>query len=267
MPNTNINRKVILSSSYVFIGESLLFFSFCNPQPSLAQKILYDKFLFRPFKTVGYLTQMDRLIIAAAEFEQNATISLVNPSSTPVTLVNTPLFTKYEGWTGNSSTSYGDLNFNPGTGTNKYIRDDASAGIYIRNNTSGSMNDMGAITTPGLSVNARNATDNFNMTVNSATNSTKSTIGSSAGYSSGERVGSNSQQVYKNGVGNGVNVVASSAIPSLNIYIMCRNGSGVAMNFSNRQISGAYLGSSQMSQSVISSILNGYMTALGKNVY
>lgn len=277
MPNIITNRRIVLGTSqYKFFYTSSLFFEYFTVQPSFTQKVYYDRELFRPFNASGIYTysggvlggQTDRIWTPAAEYEQNATISLVNPASTALSLVNSPTFTQFEGWALNGTSQYMDTNYNPGDGGSyNYTINSTSCGVYLLTNSARANNDYGSADGVAISImNARNATDSYNILVNSVTTSNVASTTDSRGLSAAERANSTTQQHYKNGVGLGPQASNSVAVPNANFYLGARNTSGVASVFSDRTIGQAYFGAAGINVAM-STILNGYMTAIGKNVY
>ena len=58
------------------------------------------------------MAEFDRLWIHGLSNQIAARTSFVNPTSTPLTEVNSPTWTAYQGYKGNGTTSYLNLNYN-----------------------------------------------------------------------------------------------------------------------------------------------------------
>lgn len=268
MPNIIVNRRVVLSGSagYVFTPEAEEFFSYLVVQPSPEQKIRYDQYLFRPLLDAGIFTELDRIWVPAAELEQHGTISLVNPSSTALTLVNAPTWTQLEGWNGNGTTQYININLTLSAAT-KFTQNSGCMFAYCRDNKNTDDVIIGANTATIFSyLLPRTIGGNFVFRLNSSSVSTTVAVADSFGLTSIARLASNSVKGYKRGIEVSSNTTASNGRPNINTYVLANNTNGVASNFSTRQASFWGLGSGGINQGTLETIMTGYMTAIGKNV-
>lgn len=267
MPNSLINRRVVLNSNYVFTDQALSYFSFCTTQPSFLQKVIYDKYLFRPLISAGIFTLLDRLWVPACEIEQNGTISLVNPSATAITLVNTPTWTQYQGWDFDGATQYANTNWAPSTGVN-YTLNSASIFAYLRENTQSSV-DIGASnagSTNNVSIWARFTDNRFYEACNDTGSASFVSNTNSSGLVSLQRTASNNTNIIRNGVTLSSETDASTGRATVSVYAGALNSNGAAAAFSNRQSSVFGVGSSGFSHLTLYNIIQAYMTQLGTNV-
>lgn len=271
MPNIIVNRRVVLSGSsgYEFIPESEAFFDELIVQPSQEQKIIYDQNLFRPLVDIGYYSLLDYLLVPG-NLEQYNTVNAVNPTATAATVVNSPLYTSLEGWTGNGTTQYINTNFNAAINGVNFTRNDGCIGVYRRDNGAANSLEIGGNSaTIANQIRTRGATNLYMAKVNSSTGlgSLSASSTDSRGLFHISRTGASAVEAFKNGVSVDTDTESSGVVPSVNVYFLAANANGVAVTFSVAQLSIVYYGSSSIDPASISTILNGYMTAIGKNVY
>jgi hypothetical protein len=105
--------------------------------PSASQQIIQNN-LVLSLKAGGVWTKLDVLYIFANDGGSNfATLNWKSPSANQSTLINTPTFTVNEGFMGNGTSSYIDVNFNPATEGVNYTLNDASRYAYIFSGSAG----------------------------------------------------------------------------------------------------------------------------------
>lgn len=266
MANPRLNKRNI----YIFHPLSKAYFDFFTIMPSIKHRIIIDKFISRPLVNTGISSTLDRFWLPATEVEQNGTISVLNPSSTALTLVNTPTWVQYQGWTGNGTTQYVDTNYNPATNGVYFVQDNGSHGVYIRTNTAaGDKIEMGHrnLLAKFSNITARYTGDIISCPVNSDLTGIIGGANTDArGLISGVRTVSTSYSSYKNGALVDTDTANSVALFSANYYVFCRNTDGVATSFSDRQISAAFVGAGSINQLMMYNIIQGYMTALGTQI-
>lgn len=248
----------------------MAFFSYLTVQPSYRQKVIYDNYLFKPLIAAGIFTELDRLWVPAAELEQHGTISLVNPASTALTLVNTPTWTQYQGWTPNGTTSYENTQFTPTVNGVKYIQNSASEFIYLRTNTTGSSASFGV----DLGVNANSSISYLQVRTNTGLFTKINQAAAAApinvanadsrGFWLTKRTASNAFSVYKNGGSIGSGTSVSNALANAPFFAGAYN-SGGATFFSNREHSVIGAGGI-FNEATFYNIIQGYMTAIGTQV-
>lgn len=215
--------------------------------------------------TDGNWYELDKFCIFATEQQQHARICLVNPTSTAITEVNSPTWTAGQGYTGNGSNMYLNLNFNGRTQSIKYQRDSGCVGAYLRTNVNDGGVEIGHQDTSSFTyilprlTNLQWARINVNPAVTSANTDSR-------GMFASVRTTSLLYGGYKNGASVSSNSSASMDIPNNNMYAMAWNSNGVTTNFSSRQISMIYIGSGAMNQATFYTRFQTFATTIGFNV-
>lgn len=191
--------------------------------------------------------------------------NLINPIDSDLafrlTFVASPTIA-FSGVKWNGSTQYCDTHFNPASSSITALNS-THISYYSRDNTAGSLSDIGNTVTPNLLLLGISNV----FVVNSALTDSRGNA-DTRGYFILSRTGAAVTNEYKNGVSVFSNVLASSAIPSASIYIGARNVSGVASNFTNRQCAFASIGSglSATDAFVFSQIVQQFQIILSRNV-
>jgi hypothetical protein len=208
------------------------------------------------------LAQFDRLWIFGLSDKVAATISFVNPNSTRIDNDYDPSWIPYEGWNGNGG-DYMRANFNPAIEGVNYTLNNASIGIYSRTNLDGSQIEIGAQQDSGdhsfLSI---RDTDTFYSGVNSDSDILTTNL-DSRGLFVSNRFNSTSVNVLKNGVVLQTGTNDSTVVPDLDIFLLAANFNGSAGQWSTRQISLAFLGSSNYNQTNFYNAVQALGTSLG----
>jgi hypothetical protein len=205
-------------------------------------------------KAAGIWGQLDRMWIFATEQQQHARISIVNPTSSQITEVNSPTWTTLSGYTGNGSSSYLNTNYNPNSNGVNYTLNNVSYGAYILTNIrSTTQIDIGCNNTSGGTIIMNTNFSVANCIVSYVNDSTGQINGTetstSVGLTSAIRTASSTSTQYRNGVNQTVsNTPVSTAVPNINIYILAENISGSANSFSTRKISMVFFGSGSINQ-------------------
>lgn len=240
--------------------DAQAYFAQLAPQPSLAFKQAINTLVIQ-LKSDGNWTLLDRLWIFAAEAQQNARISLVNPTSTPITEVNSPTWTVNRGYTGNGATMYLNTNMAANTGV-AYTLDAASIGVYNRTAGNASSYAMG---TANIRLRVSDAIGQISYQVNSNALSA-SAVAAATGLMVSNRDGAADQHGFRNGILQGTGAIASTAVDAQTIYILCRNdGTGLPTAFSSRQFSLAFIGGN-LNQFSFYNAIQTFATARGFNV-
>jgi len=91
-------------------------------------------------KTNEYWARMDLLGVFAQNNETNALVDWMHPDST-FTNVSSTAFTAWQGFEGDGSADYINTNRNLSSETSNYVLDDASFGVYCRND----IDEQGAV--------------------------------------------------------------------------------------------------------------------------
>ena len=267
MPNTNINRKIVLAQRRLYDISSIEYFAALATQPTVARKAIINTLVVE-LKRIGAWSLIDRLWLFASETQQAATISLVNPLSTAITEVNSPAWVADQGYTSDGLTSYLDTNFNPSTQALKYTLNDAYFGVYNRTNVAENTNHGHFDATNATLMVDRSATDTatarINQTVVASTISVANT--DSRGLISVRRSSSSDIAIFRNGSSLGTGTVTSNGIPNNNMYFLARNAAGTPGTFSTKQHSIAFVSSSGVPVVSFYNAIQTYMTALGTQV-
>jgi hypothetical protein len=211
------------------------------------------------------LAEFDRLGIMGLQNSIAARTSFVNPTSTMLTLVNSPTFTAGLGYNGNGTTSYLNTNYNPNTQGVKYTLNSSSIFIYSRTNLNSTVLDIGCSVAGNQSILDIRDGGSFFSGINQVGN-ISSANSDSSGLFVGRRTASNAVAQFKNGVQTQTGAGVSTLVPNLNFYVGCLNNSGAAALFSPRQLSAYGCGSGVINQSTFYTALQALATTLGFNV-
>lgn len=187
---------------------------------------------------------VDVLYVYATDGDQDfATLNWKYPQSRQNTRVGTLTFTANQGYAGNGTNSYLDLNFNISSQSDWGAQNQNCWVVGINSNpAAASMADFGARDTAGtLSVSSfysRIAGDLTSARVNSAiADAIQVANANSIGDYIGYRTASADMQLDKDGDFLGQDATATSrAFANRNVYLGCENVAGVASNFSTRQM-------------------------------
>lgn len=189
------------------------------------------------------------------------------------TAVNSPTFTALEGFTGNGTTSYLDLNYNILNDKVRYAQNSGGVGIYSRTNLAGTRAQIGALTATtgvnGTVISNRNAADQFSAMVNAINSGILMGANTnSQGMYIISRVNSTYNAGYKNKTQVANAAKNSSAIPNAQLFVCCRSIGTVPDILSTQQLSFAFvsLGLSQENVNVITDAIEAYMDSNGKGV-
>jgi len=183
-----------------------------------------------------------------------------NPAGTLATAYNSPAFDQWEGWTGNGSNAYIDLNWNPNSDGVNYTQNSASTGIYIRNNVDELKIDYGSKqSTNYIQFISRNTNITY-LSLNCNASITCANTDSRGMYI-GNRAGVNDQDIYKNKVRIGDGNNASTGIPDYNIYVLARNNAGITDYLTCHQAS-LFITGAGLTQDDIDSITDRFHTRM-----
>ena len=233
--------------------------------PNSARQIIINDMVVQ-LKNDGNWDKLDTLWVMAAHTDQAGGLNWKIPTGTPLTEINTPTFIIDEGFLSDGSMSYLETNFDPSIDGVNYTQNDCSMGLYCRTNLDENSSDMGMLVTGpkyrnyiqlrngGITYVLMNQ-GGFEGEVNSST----------LGTISGERTGANAVETFRNGISLGTHTQVSSALRTGEHFILARFNDGGVVNFSNRQLSIAFHGST-LNHLTLHNALNDYMTSLGKNV-
>lgn len=245
-------------------ADAITYFNTVTTPFSAARKAIINT-LVTTLKADGNWTKLDRLWLLATEAQDQALISLVNPASTAMTLVNAPSFVADQGFTGDGATSYINTQYNPSSDGSQFTLNNCSFGIYARSNA-GIYNmfhgcDNG---TDHVLLAEKNASGNIRFALNNVT--FHDTAVTSLGFYVANRTASNATAGLRNSSTIVSDTDVAVAVPNLKAYILCRNSSGTPSSFSGEQYSIFYFGSGSINQSAFYTAIQNYMTSLGSAV-
>jgi len=252
-----------------FDPDAIAYFNQLTVQPSGAYKSAINT-LVKQLKLDGNWQLLDRLWIHATEIQQHARVSLVNPSSTKITEVNSPTFTANQGYTGNGTNMYLNTNYSFLNSSVQFTQNLASIGIYSRTNLlTANKIDFGATTDisggKDTFINPYSSGGSYFYNVNGGVLLSGSANSNTLGMHSALRSASNLLIGYRNGIQQHSSAVSSQTMTSLNAFVLARNDLGSAAFFSNRQISLTFIGGN-VNQSTFYNAIQTFATTRGFNV-
>lgn len=255
--------------SFEYDEDAQLYFNQLDPQPSSAFKVAVNN-LIKHLKASGNWEKFDRLWIHATEHQQNATISLVQPATTPISEVNAPAWVSGEGYTGNGSTSYLNTNFNPAVQASRFATNSGCIFYYSRTNMQQGSVDMGnADATTGANSSALAPRLNSGQTqtrLQASTNGDGPDFTDTSGLLYVNRSQSNITTYGKNGLQIGSLAQPQTGIANANFFIG-GTSQGTVLSFpSTRQIALAGVGSGTVDHYALYLAIQEFATAIGFNV-
>lgn len=241
MPNININRRIVLVNKTNLLPETKEWLAVLPSKPASFVVNAVNTFI-QTCKVDGNWQLLDRFWLFAQDIQANAVYSIVNPTSTACTQVNSPTWTQYQGYTGNGSNMYLNTNFAPNSGTN-FLKNSNSGGVYVRTNVTENKIDFG-----GNSPNYYAIYSNLGGNISSYNfeNLGGSTgVPTAIGLSVISRTISTSYLNIKNGVTVSTPLRVSGSPNGLNIWVLALNNLGL---YSSKQVSLAFVGGGGIDQ-------------------
>ena len=252
----------------VYQPESISLFARFTGAPATARKRVIDN-LILGLKNAGIWTELDALWITAAHDTQASTL---NWKSTSFTLadVNAPTFTADRGVLGNGTTSYRTTSYTPSSSGVKYVLNSGTMFFYTRTDNVSTGIEMGARAagTQRVEINSKFTDNLFYAAINNAGGAGYMTVnpGDTLGLFAVRRFNSTSVKGYKDGAEITNASTTSTSLPNIAAFFGALNSSGVAVNFSTRQLACGGFGSGNINQEVLYTLIQAYMTAVGANV-
>jgi hypothetical protein len=205
----------------------------------------------------------------AGETEESSLKNLVkNAHHCTLHGTTNPVFTQYQGFTGDAIDKYINTNYNPNTQGVTLTLNSASLGFYNRLDVAAGTVELGSRSGTNYLVSyAKSSTNNFVVRVNAALGTTDANIPSS-GFYIGSRTASNVTYGYKNTLKGAISTQGTSSIPSLNQYILARNYADTPDGFSNNEIACAFFGKGLTDNEVyvVNAAFEAYMAVNGKGI-
>ena len=208
----------LLYSSFTFDPDLLTYIDGLITPLSPGQLILLNTFIVDLKAGLGITNLSDAfdvMYILGGETAESSLRNMIRRAH-DATLVNAPLFTALEGYTGNGTNQRLELNYNPSTDGIKFTRDSASQIVYSRTNSL-SNGVMGAVSgTNNCYLTTRNSSNQFLVGINTAGYGYVGVNYNSIGMFIGSRTASNVLNGYKNKVQQTPSADASVPVVSLN---------------------------------------------------
>lgn len=245
------------------LPQTIAYLKQCNPQPSKAWTKALNTFIKSQI-ACGNWSLFDRLWIFATDNQQNARVSIVNPTSTQITEVpngGTLTWTKDVGYKGDGVASYLNTNYTPSTQGVNYTLNSASIGINLQTNASGLHIDFSASDAAGVYTHVflnYNGLDYCRVN-NSAADYISTTAKGTAGLYSVVRSNSTTVAGYFNGSSYYTGSKTAVTVLAVPLFIAATNANGTPQYFSPRTYSMAYIGSGNINQL---SLYNAWQTFL-----
>lgn len=245
-------------------ADAVAYFAQLSPQPSTAFKNAVNTFILQ-LKADSNWAHFHRLRLHATEQQAHARVSIVNPTSTQLTEVNSPAWTSGQGYTGNGTNMYLDSNFDF-AGVDK---DNVCFGGYCTITTTSTGILMG-VAAGGSQSHVRPYFGGTNVQY-SVTDTAGDTVSGGTGDSKGlfvvGRTSSSTQKKYWiNGALINTTAKASQVITSADMFILARNNAGVADAFYNNRVALSFTATGSINQAAFYSAVQALATTLGFNV-
>lgn len=211
---------------------------------SEAQQILVDTFVSSikaGFSITNLSDFFDIMYILAGETQESSLRNLVK-NSHYATAVNNPVFTAFEGFISNITSSYIRTNYNPSTEADNISLNNISIGIYSRSTYTATLKyDMGGTDTTGyLTLMAKTSANTVPRLNTDGSGLTAVPISETLGLISASRTAANNYVCYQNKTTLGTITENSVAIPNIELYLLGMNNNGTPV-YGNRQLAFAYV--------------------------
>lgn len=229
----------------VFDPDAQNYFDSISDPLTLAQKIAFNNLVIglkADISLTGTTSNWDEIDVLWIFFNisrQAAYLNLKLPAANIITDGVQPSFAQFSGLTGNGTTQYINLNYNPSTQGIKYQQDNSSAFAYCKTNPAGGTQmTFGGFNASnrGMLLRLRTATDIMQGAINGqnvnigGAGSTTDSIGLTAI----KRTLFSEFNINRNGSDIFTLASISVAIANISWYGLARNNNGVADNFDNR---------------------------------
>ena len=221
--------------------------------PSGGQQTLQNDLLVA-LKAAGVWSKLDTFANFATDGDSD--FALIDwKRLTDYTAVNSPTFTSNEGFTGNGTSSYIDLNYNPTIDAVNYSQDDASSMVYV-------YNIAGVAATKGYTISNLSiifqAINSAVQRLNSSGNFGTSVDFSVVGMHLMNRVASTELYAF-NGTTEYSSSASSSPLVNATIGVLQRNGAVYGGSTISFELNGSNL---RNEQNDLNTALNTYMTSI-----
>ena len=195
----------------------------------------------RQLKQHGIWQKLDLFYVLAAHDAQAARLNWKNPSLYACTEVNSPTFTKDQGYAGNGTTSYLNTNWAPGTHGVNFTQNSGCILLWDRTARAGQSFRIAGASGAGYAaltgVAPRWTDNNLYGFVNASGSAPAASLSASAGLSTVNRSGATALEMYRDGASVATAAGASSAPTTNNIWIGGHNLNGTLDGPGTDQIS------------------------------
>lgn len=262
-PNPRVNRHVTKAPEIQYQTRTWINNLTLKPSRFYTQSV---NTLVRRLKITDNWQKIERLWIHATEQQQHARVSLINPTSTAATEVNSPTWTQNRGYTGDGATTYLNLNFTPSSAV-LYQQNSASLGVYSLSDVANTGTDMGCFQTQRAYIFTRRTNGTADWSIsglnsNLDNSGVKITVTDSRGFFAISRASASNFETFKNGLQLASSAVTSNGRPGISMYLLCQNA-GSPTGFSNRQIALSFVGNGTISQANFYSSIQAFAQGIG----
>jgi hypothetical protein len=221
--------------------------------PSASQQLLQNQ-LVVDLKDAGIWAKLDTFAAFATDGDSDfALIDWIR--LTQNTAVNSPTFTANQGFQGNSTSAYIDLNYNPTIDAVNYSQDDASSMVYVKNIAGGTATKGYTIADSSLLF---QATNSGVQRLNSSGNFGTSVNFSDVGMHLMNRVASTELYAF-NGTTEYSSSISSLPLVNATIGVLQRSGAFYGGSTISFELNGSNL---RDEQNDLNTALNTYMTSI-----
>ena len=222
----------------------------------------------------GLWAKLDIFYVMANGDSPNCDLNWKNPGTFTLNPIHFPLFTPWEGYTGDGNGSgagndYIDTGWDPNTNGVNYKLNDASYGVYIRNNTLDDGYAIGAESAAGnrFLFRPRSAGNALLAWINASLSSGYANV-SGSGFWIINRTASNATEIWQNKISRNTDIDPSFSLSTRDIKLLVWDDEGVLKNWALSQESVFYAGASliQAEVNILTDAVEAYMVSNGKGV-
>jgi hypothetical protein len=262
--NANINGNIRLRVG--FVPQYQAIYNSFTTKPSAAVAFEQNEMVKEWLKN-GSFYKPDRIIVLAGHTNSGGESQLDwrYGGIYNVSLINSPVYTAFEGFANPTLTSHIDTNYNPATDGINYSQNDAAIGIYNRSDNAVSGGNIGVFDGTGdFLINSKNAANNAAARINDSTTLTVANSNGQGMYFI-NRDSLNTRQLYKNKSIIANDLQVSVSFNNANIFALALNdGAGNAISHKIDQLSLIIIGGC-LTQTDIDNFTNGFETYMDSN--
>lgn len=244
-------------------AASALFARFTTP-PTTARKAQINT-LIVSLKAAGVWAKLDALYLMAAADAQAARRNWIADAFN-LTAVSSPTFTADRGYAGDGSAARLGTGFIPSTAGGVMTVNSAHLSIWDRTSraAAGQVQAGALNASTGTQIASRYT---GNVTIAGVNDAASANLASSNsdGHFLVNRSGASSREIYRNGASVGSYTQVSVSLPPIEMYLLCRNLTGVAQLLTTDQLAAASVGASLTAGEALSfyNAVNTYLQAVG----